>query len=303
MNKSKKVSWKRSEWNLFFVVFPIMIIVFFLRYVPLAGWIISFFDYKPVKPLFESEFIGLKYFLAVFKDKDILRTLKNTLIFSGITFALTPLPMIFAVCLNEITHVKYRKFVQIVTTLPHFISWVIVYSFAFAIFSSEGVMNKILMGNGIIENAILPLQNPDIVYPVQIALAQWKGLGWSAIIYIAAIAGIDQEQYEAARIDGAGRFKMAQYITIPNLMPTFITLLLLNVSNIINTGYEQQFIFKNSLIYDEIEVLDLYIYRMGLQLGDYSYATAVGILKSLISISLLFISNALAKKFRGNSIM
>lgn len=303
MNKSKKVSWKRSEWNLFFVVFPIMIIVFFLRYVPLAGWIISFFDYKPVKPLFESEFIGLKYFLAVFKDKDILRTLKNTLIFSGITFVLTPLPMIFAVCLNEITHVKYRKFVQIVTTLPHFISWVIVYSFAFAIFSSEGVMNKILMGTGIIENAILPLQNPDIVYPVQIAFAQWKGLGWSAIIYIAAIAGIDQEQYEAARIDGAGRFKMAQYITIPNLLPTFITLLLLNVSNIINTGYEQQFIFKNSLIYDEIEVLDLYIYRMGLQLGDYSYATAVGILKSLISISLLFISNALAKKVRGNSIM
>lgn len=303
MNKPQKAKWKKHEWNLFFLVLPFIIIVFMLSYVPILGWIIGFYDYRPGIPLFENEFIGLKYFASIFKDKDIFRTLKNTLIFSGINYLLAPLPMLFAVCLNEISHSKYRKFVQTATTLPHFISWIILYSFVFAMLSTEGVVNKVLMGAGIIETPILPLQNASIVYPLQIALSKWKELGWSAIIYIAAIAGIDQEQYEAARIDGAGKFKMAQYITIPNLMPTFITLLLLSVSNIINTGYEQYFVFKNAIVYDKIEVLDLYIYRMGLQLGDYSYATAVGLLKSLISISMLGIANAVAKKVRGTSIV
>lgn len=303
MNQTKKVKWKRSEWNLFFLALPFIIIIFLLSYVPLFGWIISFFDYKTGIPLFENEFIGLKYFISIFRDRDVLNALKNTLVFSAISFVLAPLPMLFAVCLNEISHGKYRKFVQTATTLPHFISWIILYSFAFALFSTEGVMNQVLMNAGITEEPILPLQNPNIVYPLQIALGNWKELGWGAIIYIAAIAGIDQEQYEAARIDGAGRFQSALHITIPSLMPTFIVMLLLKVSNIINTGYEQYFVFKNALVYDKIEVLDLYIYRMGLQLGDYSYATAVSILKSIISIFLLFLANAIAKKVRGTSIV
>lgn len=303
MNKPKKAKWTKREWKYFYLVLPFMVVILLLEYVPLMGWTISLFDYRPGVSLAKTEFIGLKHFLGVFKDKDILRTLKNTLIFAGINFVLNPLPLVFAVCLNEIRHAKYKKFVQTVTTLPHFISWVIVYSFAYAIFSSEGVMNAVLMGMGITEKAILPLQNPDIVYPLQIAISKWKEMGWSAIIYIAAIAGIDQEQYEAARIDGAGRLKTAQYITIPNLMPTFITLLIMNVASIINTGYQQQFVFKNAIVYNKIEVLDLYIYKMGLQLGDYSYATAVGILKSIVSISLLFMTNAVAKKVRGSSIM
>ena len=303
MGKLQKRKWKKDEWRLLFMVLPLMVLVFLIFYVPLLGWIISFYDYRSGVPLFENEFIGMKYFISVFRDKDVLRSLRNTLIFSGINFVLTPLPMIFAVLLNEISSTKFRKFVQSATTLPHFVSWVILYSFAFAMFSSEGVINTLLMGLGLRDTPILPLQNENIVYPFQIALNKWKQVGLNSIVYIAAIAGIDQEQYEAAKLDGAGRFRSALHITIPNLMPTFVTLLILNVSNIINTGYEQYFVFKNSIVYDKIEVLDLYIYRMGLQLGDYSYATAVGILKSFVSIALLVSANAIAKKVRGNSLL
>lgn len=303
MNNLHKARRKKLEWSLFFIVLPFMVVVFLLSYVPIFGWLIGFFDYRPGIDLFENEFIGFKYFAAVFKDRDILKSLKNTLIFSGIGYVLAPLPMLFAVCLNEISHPKYRKFVQTATTLPHFISWIIMYSFVYALLSSEGLVNKVLMGEGIIESPILPLQNVNIVYSFQTFLGRWKELGWSAIIYIAAIAGIDQEQYEAARIDGAGRFKMAQYITIPNLMPTFVTMLIMSVARLISTGTDRYLVFKNAFVYDKIEVLDLYVYRMGLQLGDYSYATAVGILKSFVSIALLFITNSVAKKVRGAGIM
>lgn len=303
MNKSYKSKWKKSEWKLFGMVFPFMILLFALAYVPIFGWVISLYDFRPGVSLFENEFIGFKYFKAIFTDKDILKSLSNTLIFSGVGFLLLPLPMIFAVCLNEIRNSRFRKLVQTVTTLPHFFSWVILYALVFALFSTEGVMNSMLLDMGRIEKPILPLQNKDIVYPLQIFLSKYKELGWSAIIYIAAITGIDQEQYEAARLDGASRFQSAIYVTIPNLMPTFITLLIMGVSNIINTGYDQYFVFKNSIVYDKIEVLDLYIYRMGLQLGDYSYATAVGILKSCVSITMLVIANTVAKKVRGESIM
>lgn len=303
MNKYHKQKWKKSEWKLFGMVLPFMILLFMLAYVPIFGWIISLYEFRPGISLFENEFIGFKYFKALLTDRDILQSLGNTLIFSGIDFVLTPLPMIFAVCLNEITSTRFRKFVQTATTLPHFVSWIIIYSLAFGMFSTEGVMNSVLLDMGLIEKPILPLQNVDIVYPFQTFLSKWKNLGWGAIVYIAAIAGIDQEQYEAARLDGASRFHSAIYITIPNLMPTFITMLILSVSNIINTGYDQYFVFKNAVVYDKIEVLDLYIYRMGLQLGDYSYATAAGIAKSFVSIALLLAANKIAKKVRGESIV
>ncbi len=303
MNTTKKKKWNKSEWNLFFLVLPFMILLLLKAYIPLFGWIIAFFDFRPGIGLFDNEFIGFKYFKYIFSEKDVLRALKNTLIFSGVGFCLTPLPMLFAVCLNEISSNRFRKFVQTATTLPHFISWIIVYGFAFAIFSHEGVMNSVLMDLGLSDTPIKPLEDLDIVYPLQIALSRWKEVGWGAIVYIAAIAGIDQEQFEAARLDGAGRFQCALRITIPNLMPTFVTLLIMNVSNLINTGYEQYFTFNNAMVYDKIEVLDLYIYRMGLQLGDYSFATAVGIMKSIVSIILLIIANTIAKKVRGETII
>lgn len=294
----------KKQWSLLFLALPFMAIVFFMKYVPIMGWILSVFEYRPGRFILDCKFVGLKFFEMVFTDRDILNTFKNTLIFSGIGYLISPLPMIFAICLNEITNHRTRKIIQTITTFPHFISWVIVYSLAFAMFSHEGVVNNVFYkALGLFEKPSALLTDKKAVYIFQTALGQWKGLGWSSIIYIAAIAGIDQELYEAAAIDGAGRLRSAMHITIPGLMPTFIVLLLLSVSNFINTGYEQYYVFKNAVVYDNIEVLDLYIYRMGMQLGDYSYATAVGILKSVISVSMLFIANAIAKRVRGTSIV
>jgi len=300
MTKPPKKNVKK-QWSLFWICLPFMIMVLMFNYIPIGGWIISFYDYRPGRPLFDNQWVGFKFFELFFTDRKVLQVIQNTLIFSAISFCTSPLPMIFAICLNEIQSAKFRKVAQTVTTLPHFVSWVIVYSLFFALFSVDGVVNEVLklLGSDVQTNV---LQNNDIVYLFQTLVGQWKGLGWGAIIYIAALAGIDQELYEAAAIDGAGRFKSAIHITLPGIMPTFITLLMLNISNLINTGYEQYYVFKNSVTYDKLEVLDLYIYKQGLQLFDYSYSTAVGMVKSVISIVLLTCANVLSKKVRGNSI-
>lgn len=289
------------DWNLFFLVLPLMVLVVLFSYVPLAGWLLSLIEYKPGYPLWDNEFVGLKYYEMVFTNPDTLRAFKNTLIFSAMNFCLLPFPMIFAILLNEITSAKFRKVAQTVTTLPHFISWVIVYSLAFAIFSREGMLNQILEVLGLRGQSVLTDRNA--VYWFQTAVSQWKSLGWSAIIYIASIAGIDGELYEAAAIDGASRFQMALHVTVPGLMQTFVVLMLLGISGFVNSGMDQYYVFKNSIVYRNIEVLDLYTYRMGLQVGDYSYATTVGILKSFVNILLLFSANGIARKVRGASII
>ncbi|MEA4824523.1 MAG: ABC transporter permease subunit [Clostridiaceae bacterium] len=296
--KKKK---KRKNWELFFIALPFMIMVIMFAYVPLAGWVISFFEYKPGRALFDCTFVGWKYFKMFLTDRDVYRVLKNTVIFSGIGYLLSPLPMVFALCLNEIGSTRFKKIAQTTTTMPYFISIIIVYSLAFAMFSTEGVVNSVLasLGTG---SSVNWLNNKKIVYIFQTCVSQWKGLGWSSIIYIAAIAGIDQEQYEAAAIDGAGRFRQAIHITLPGIMPTFLVLFLLSIANFMSTGFQQYYVFQNSIVYSKIEVLDLYIYKMGLKLFDYSYSTAVGIIKSILSIILLFAANALARKVRGSNI-
>lgn len=291
---------KKKVWNLFFLALPLMIFVVLFNYVPLAGWVLSLFEYVPGTPLLENKFIGLKYFELIFKNRDMGRVMTNTVIFSSINLVLMICPMLFAILLNEIGNSKFKRLAQTVTTLPHFISWVIVFSLSFSIFGTEGLLNQLLAPLGISQSV---LTNSKAVYWFQSALGQWKGVGWGAIIYIAAIAGIDQELYEAATVDGAGRIRCAMHITLPGLMPTFLVLMLLNIASFVNTGFEQYFVFKNALVYDSIETLDLFTYRLGLQQFDYSFATAVGIFKSLISIVLLFITNAVAKLIRGEAIV
>lgn len=292
---------RKKQWNLFFLALPLILIVFLFSYVPLLGWSLSLVEYKPGIALKDCEFVGLKYFKLLLTNLNTARVMKNTLIFSLLGFCCLPLPMILAMLLNEIDAAPFRKAAQVITTLPHFISWVIVYSVFFAIFSTEGMLNQMLLSLGLKRQAILT--DRDAVYWFQTVITQWKSVGWGSIIYIAAIAGIDQELYEAAVVDGAGRFRCALSITLPSLMPTFVVMMLLNVSNFVNTGMDQYYIFKNNIIYNKIEVLDLFVYRLGLQQGDYSYAIAVGILKSFISIALLFTANATAKRVRGESIV
>ena len=288
---------RRKSWNLFFLALPLMLFVVLFHYVPLFGWVLSFFEYIPGTPLLQNKFVGLKYFRLIFTGRDMRRAMRNTITFSCIKLVLQICPLVFAILLNEIQNKHFRKGVQSLTTLPYFISWIIVYSLSFSMFSSEGLVTKALG----MEKSLLT--DVNAVYWFQCALAVWKNLGWDAIIYIAAIAGIPPELYEAAAVDGAGRFRRTVYITVPELMNTFIVLLLLFIANFINSGMDQYLAFKNTLIIDRIETLELYTYRLGLQQNDYSFATAVGIFKSVVSIVLLFGTNAFAKKVRGNSII
>jgi putative aldouronate transport system permease protein len=302
-NLSIRRKGKRRDWSLLFISLPLVALILLFSYAPLVGWIISFFEYRPGLSLFECDFVGLKYFKLIFTDRSMPKVLTNTLIFSALYFAIYWMPVAFAILLNEIQCTRFRKLVQTISTFPHFISWVIVYSLAFAIFSTDGVLNlfiKLFVGT---ENATNLLADADRVYTLQTAIAQWKGLGWSSIIYISAISGIDQELYESAVIDGAGHFRCAWHITLPGVLPTFAVMLVINIAGVLNTGYEQYFLFKNPVTAPKIEVLDLYVYRMGLQLGDFSYGTAVGLVKSAISLILLFFSNSISAKIRGKSVV
>ena len=293
---------QRKDYRLLFYALPFLILILLFHYIPLFGWVISFFEYKPGRALANTSFLGVKYFVTIFTDTDVLRALINTLIFSSINYVLFPLPMVIAILLSEIRVTWYRKAAQTLTTVPHFISWVIVYSMAYAVFSSEGLLNSALAALGSNSEYKL-LTDKNAVYIFQTFIGQWKHFGWNTIVYIAAIASLDQDIFEAASIDGASRFQKVLYITIPGLMPTFIVLLIIGVGRIINTGYEQYYVFKNPVISEKIEVLDLYIYRMGLQLHDYSYATAVGILKSIVSITMVFSVNKIAGKVRGSTVL
>lgn len=293
----------KKNYRLLLMVLPFMLVVLLFNYVPIFGWIYSVYDYIPGVPLFECDFLGLDYFKLIFTDANVLRTLKNTAIFAVISIVLTPLPMFFAILLNEIKNGAVRKFVQTFTTLPNFISWVIIFSLAFGLFSTDGMLTQAFVKLGITDEAQSILSSKESVYWFQTFLAQWKTLGWNSIIYLAAIAGIDQEQYEAARVDGAGYFRCAIHVTLPAMLETYVVLFILNVGNFLNTGYEQYMLFKNSVTAPNIEVLDLYVYRIGLENMDYSYGVAISIIKSVVSIALVVLANLVAKKIRGNTVI
>ncbi len=294
---------RRQRLTVTLMAIPFIIIVFLFSYIPLFGWIYSFFNYKPGIPLNKTPFVGLEYFKLIITDTDMLRVLGNTLVMSFLGVACSVLPVVFAIMISEVRISFVGRLVQSVTTLPNFISWVIVYSLAYTMFSTDGVLNSLLLNLGLIQEPTKILSNGDAVWFFQTALGIWKSLGWNAIIYLAAIAGIDGELYDAADIDGAGRLGRTLYVTLPGLAPTYFVLLLLSVSNLLSVGFEQYLVFYNSLVADKIEVIDYYVYRLGIITSDYSYGTAIGMTKSLISIVLLFLVNRLSKKVRGHSIL
>jgi len=221
---------------------------------------------------------------------------------SGLWLLTTPLPVLFAILLNEVRVKRFKSLVQTITTLPNFISWIIVFGMAFAIFSMNGMLNTLLGQLGLPRSVTGVLGDIDRVWTFQTILAVWKSLGWNTIIYLAAISGIDPHLYEAAKVDGAGRFRCIWHITIPGVFSTFFVLFILAISNILNTGFEQYFVFYNPMVANKIEVLDFYVYRIGILLGDYPFSIAVGMIKSLIGISLLFLVNLASKKVRGHSV-
>ena len=285
------------------MVLPFMLLVFCMYYVPLFGWIYAFTDYKPGRKLAQLSFIGLKSFALIFKDGgNFFNALKNTLCYSTLALIVTPLPMILAIMITQLKSRKVQRVIQTVTSLPNFISWVLMYSTVFLICSStDSAMNTLIKSMG--GKPYNLLADKTHAYLIQTLLGIYKTVGYSAIIYISSIAGISEEYYEAAEIDGASKLKRILYITVPLLMPTYLVLFLLQVGNLLNNGFEQFFIFQTSLTQNRLEVIDTYTYRMGILMGNYSYSTAISVMKSVISLALLFITNGLAKRIRGQSII
>lgn len=300
---------KRSRYGikLMLYIIPFMVLLSVFCYYPLYGWIYAFFDFKPPLKLSQCDFVGLYWFHSLVENetkiKQLLSVFRNTFAMSGLSIATSWLPMAFAIFLSEIKNKWFGKTVQTLTTIPNFISWVLVYFMAFSLFSSTGAVNTILQDLGMIRQPILFLQSDEHTWLSMWLWNTWKGLGWGAIMYLAAIAGIDQELYEAARVDGAGRFHLIWHITVPGLLSTYFVLLLLNVANFLNNGMEQYFMFQNSFNKEHIQVLDLFVYNLGLGSGSYSLATAISMFKSLISVVLLFVVNKLSKTLRGESII
>jgi putative aldouronate transport system permease protein len=293
-----------SKITLVMMAAPCLILLLAFYYVPLYGWIYAFFDYKVGYNLWNLPFIGLKYFKQALSDTSSLRVLRNTFIMSFFSLALSPVAPMFAICLSELRSSRFQKTIQTMTTLPHFMSWIITYSVFFFLFSADnGIVNKVLLGLGLIKNATNILADGNIVWVFQAMVGLWKGLGFGAVIYFASLAGIDPELYDAANVDGAGRAQRIIHITIPGLVPTYLTLLLINIGFILSNGFDQYYVFSNAAIMDKIEVLDLYIYNVGFYLNNYPLSTSLGVLKIIFSMSFLLFFNMISKILRGQSIV
>ncbi len=293
--------WKRLKVLLILV--PFLIYIFVFSYIPLAGWLYSVFEYEAGSRWYQVEWVGLKFFKKILTDKYMLRGLKNTLVFSGISLLTSVLPPFFAILLNEIKNTKMQRIVQTITTFPNFISVVVVFGLAQTIFSASGLWNQLLKMVGLPTSMFGLIGDKDAVYWFQTALGIWKNTGWAAILYLAAISSIDGELYDAAKVDGANKMALIRHITLPGLATTYFVSFVLSIGNILNTGFEKYYLFWNSLVTEKIEVLDYYIYSVGIGSGDYSYATAASILKSIVSITLVLFANHLSKKIRGTTVI
>lgn len=296
-----------SKYKLFLMLMPFLALVFAFSYLPLFSWRYAFFDYTAGGELTSENFVGFKWFTTLVQNKAyaerLFRVLRNTLVMSGLGIATSWVPMVFAIFLSEIKSTKFKRFVQTFTTIPNFISWVLVYAIAFAIFNVDGFVNTLMTNVTGDIYSVNYLQDPDFIWLKMLLWGMWKGTGWSAIIYISGIAGIDQQLYEAATVDGAGRFQKMWHVTLPGLLPTYVVMLVMSIAGILSNGMDQYLVFSNALNKDTIEVLDLYVYNMGIGNGSIPLSTVVGMTKSIISVILLFIANSISKAIRGNGVV
>ena len=297
----------QTKYRLFLMFLPFAMLAFIFCYLPLFGWRYAFFDYSAGGTLSADNFVGFKWFKYLFNNaatrRDIVRVLRNTLVMSGLGIATSWVPMVFAIFISEIKCTWFRKFVQTFTTIPNFISWVLVYAIAYAIFSTDGFLNGFLTMITGSNHATNYLMGDNGTWFKMLAWGMWKGTGWSAIIYIAAISGIDVQLYEAATVDGAGRFQKMWYITLPGLLPTYCVLLLMAVAGILSNGMDQYLVFETANNSGTIEVLDLYVYKLGISGGLIPLSTVVGMVKTIVSVILLFVANGISKAIRGESIV
>lgn len=310
--KSKRsiISRILRQWDLQIMVWPGVIFILIFCYIPMWGILFSFQNFDIFKGFLGSDWVGLKHFKEFFQSPDAVMVIKNTLEISLLKLVIIfPAPIIFALILNEVQNLRFKKFVQTITYLPHFISWVIVGGLISSILSVDtGSLNMVLLKIGIIKGPVNWLSIPDYFRPILIGTGVWKSIGFGSIVYLAAIAGINPSLYEAADVDGCSRFKKTWYITLPSIAPIISIFLVLNVGNLLNAGFEDILVLTNnggnSILRNVSEVIDIYVYKQGLRQFPlrYSYATAVGLFKGVINVMLLVTANKVSRKLNDASL-
>ncbi|SER51412.1 putative aldouronate transport system permease protein [Gracilibacillus ureilyticus] len=294
-----KSFWKRASKQkaLLLMSIPFVIWLLVFKYIPIAGWVMAFQDYKPQFGFFEQEWVGWKHFKDLFNEPMFYTALENTLGMGilGLVFG-TVSAIVFALLLNELRFLTLKKWTQTISYLPHFVSWVIVANIVITMLSQEGIFNNILVGLGIIDQPINYMAKPEMFWGIVTLSDVWKETGWNAIIYLAAMAGVDPQLYEAAKVDGASRIRQMWHITLPSIRAVIIVLLILNIGNLINIGFEKQMLLGNNIVMEKALVIDLYALDYGIGMFRYSFGTAIGIFKSVISVILILICNSVAKR-------
>jgi putative aldouronate transport system permease protein len=300
INETKtKITWKEINRQKVLLIWAAFIVVYgvIFYYLPLGGWLMAFEDYKPKDGIFHSTFVGLAKFHRLFTDMSFIRTIRNTLAMGVINLVVTFVTaIVFAILLNEIKTKGAKKTVQTLSYLPHFLSWIIVTGILHDALSSTGIINELLVKFNILDQPLNFFAHPQLFWALVAFANVWKETGWNAIIYLGAITSIDPNLYEAAAIDGAGRWARIKYVTLPGIKPTIIILLLMNVGNVLNAGFEIQYLLGNGLVQSVSQTIDIYVLKWGISQGDYAIGTAAGIFKSLVSIILIVIANQIAKR-------
>lgn len=296
LDRARRV-WARDKW-LYVIMLPPALYFFIFHYIPMYGVILAFKDFSPAKGILGSPWVGLKNFEQFFTNPYSFTILKNTIIFRGLHLTLGfPMPIILALLLNELTSERFKRLVQTSSYLPHFISLVVVAGMVSSFLSTNGMINQIVAALG--GQARPWLMDPNWFRPIWLVTGMWQHAGWTAVIYLASLTGINPELYEAAAIDGAGRFQRLRYVTVPGLMPTIIIMFLLRVGQFLNLDFQLILLLYTPSTYEVADVLGTFIYRRGILSADFSYATAVGLFQSFVGLFFIVGANKIAKKLGG----
>ena len=285
----------REFWPYYVMILPGLPFLILIKYIPMAGSVIAFQNFSLRKGIWNSPWVGLENFQKLLSYDDFHRVFRNTLILGALkTILIFPVPIILALMMNEVRNVHMKKSIQTVVTIPHFISWVIVGGLTFDLLGAGGLFNQVRALLGL--DMLLPMQKSAWFRPVYVFTSIWKESGWGTVVYLAAISGIDPGLYESASIDGASRFRQMLHITLPMILPTAVTLFLINIGSFLDLGFDQVFNLYTPMTYDVADIFDTYVYRSGIQQGKYSFSTAVGLFQSVIGLILVIIFNRFSKK-------
>lgn len=286
------------------MVWPALILILIFSYIPMYGVLMAFQDYTVFKGFWHSPWVGLKHFEMFFSSPEFGYVMRNTIVISLLKFFIGfPAPIVLALMLNEVRHMVFKRVVQTISYLPHFLSWVIVAGFVMSMLSTDnGSVNMLLGKLNLIDEPVNFLSIPNYFWAILVTTGVWKEIGFASIVYLAAIAGIDPHLYEAAAMDGAGRLKQMFLITLPSIVPVVIIFMILAIGNLLNAGFDDILLLGGNPVLREVsDVIDTYVYRVGINSSRYSYATAVGLFKAVISVGLLTIANFAARR-SGNSL-